>query len=56
MATLIGKRVLGIALGYAEFKDHDVLDHGPTMAALTSKLTRGTWFAHRGRAVGVERL
>ena len=36
--TLVGQRVFGIALGYEDLTDHDVLRHDPTMALLVGKL------------------
>jgi hypothetical protein len=36
--TLIGERVLGIALGYEDLNDHDELRHDPVMAVLAGKL------------------
>ena len=38
VATLIGQRVFGIALGYEDLNDHDELRHDPLMAVLASKL------------------
>jgi hypothetical protein len=38
VATLIGQRVHGIALGYEDLNDHDTLRHDPTMAVLAGKL------------------
>ncbi len=38
VATLIGQRVFGIALGYEDLNDHDHLRHDPAMAALAGKL------------------
>ena len=38
MATLIGQRVFGIALGYEDLNDHEHLRHDPTMAVLVGKL------------------
>src|SRR3954447_13957493 len=38
VATLVGQRVFGIALGYADVNDHDVLRHDPTLAVLAGKL------------------
>ena len=38
VATLIGQRVFGIALGYADLNDHDELRHDPLMAVLAGKL------------------
>ena len=38
VATLIGQRVYGIALGYADLNDHDELRHDPLMAVLAGKL------------------
>ena len=39
LETLVGQRVLGIALGYEDLNDHDVLRHDPALAALLGKLT-----------------
>ena len=36
--TLVGQRVFGIALGYEDLVDHDVLRHDPIMAVLAGKL------------------
>src|SRR5262247_3834359 len=41
VATLIGQRVFGIALGYEDVNDHDDLRHDPIMAVLAGKLTAG---------------
>src|ERR1700678_2458650 len=38
VATLIGQRVFGIALGYEDLNDHDGLRHDPLMAVLARKL------------------
>src|SRR6202167_3077484 len=38
VATLIGQRVYGIALGYADLNDHDELRQAPLMAVLAAKL------------------
>ena len=38
VATLIGQRVHGIALGYEDLNDHDELRHDPIMAVLAGKL------------------
>ncbi len=42
VATLIGQRVFGIALGYEDLIDHDQIRHDPVLAVLAGKLT-----AHR---------
>ena len=39
VATLVGQRVFGIALGYEDLNDHDELRHDPMMAVLAGKLT-----------------
>ena len=39
VATLVGQRVFGIALGYEDLNDHDELRHDPMMAILACKLT-----------------
>jgi hypothetical protein len=39
VATLVGQRVFGIALGYEDVVDHDALRHDPIMAVLAGKLT-----------------
>ncbi len=36
--TLVGQRVLGIALGYEDLNDHDHLRHDPVIATLVGKL------------------
>lgn len=38
VATLVGQRVFGIALGYEDLEDHDTLRHDPVMAVLAGKL------------------
>jgi hypothetical protein len=38
VATLVGQRVFGIALGYEDLNDHDELRHDPIMAVLAGKL------------------
>jgi hypothetical protein len=42
VATLIGQRIFGIALGYEDVNDHDELRHDPVMHVLAGKLS-----AHR---------
>jgi len=36
VATLVGQRVFGIALGYEDLNDHDELRHDPLMAVLNT--------------------
>jgi hypothetical protein len=38
IATLVGQRVFGLALGYEDLLDHDRLRHDPVMAILAGKL------------------
>jgi hypothetical protein len=38
VATLVGQRVFGIALGYEDLSDHDHLRHDPVLAVLAGKL------------------
>jgi Transposase DDE domain group 1 len=38
VATLVGQRIFGIALGYEDLIDHDHLRHDPVLAALAGKL------------------
>jgi hypothetical protein len=38
VASLVGQRVIGIALGYEDLIDHDQLRHDPVMAVLGGKL------------------
>jgi DDE family transposase len=38
VVTLVGQRVFGIALGYEDLNDHDVLRHDPALAVLAGKL------------------
>jgi hypothetical protein len=37
VATLVGQRVFGIALGYEDVVDHDELRHAPILAVLAGK-------------------
>jgi hypothetical protein len=39
VATLLGQRLVGLALGYEDVNDHDALRHDPLFAALAGKLT-----------------
>ena len=39
VATLVGQRVLALALGYEDLVDHDQLRHDPVLAAVAGKLT-----------------
>ncbi len=39
LETLLMQRVVGIALGYEDLDDHDILRHDPMMAVLAGKLT-----------------
>jgi hypothetical protein len=39
VATLVGQRVFGIALGYEDLNDHDRLRHDPMLAVLAGKLS-----------------
>jgi hypothetical protein len=38
LETLVGQRVFGLALGYEDLVDHDLLRHDPVMATLLGKL------------------
>ncbi len=38
VSTLVGQRVVGIALGYEDVADHDALRHDPVLAVLAGKL------------------
>src|ERR1700761_9519762 len=38
VATLVGQRIYGIALGYEDLNDHDELRRDPVMAVLAGKL------------------
>ena len=38
VATLVGQRIFGIALGYEDLNDHDDLRHDPVMSVLAGKL------------------
>jgi hypothetical protein len=38
VGTLVGQRIIGIALGYEDLNDHDELRHDPLMAVLSGKL------------------
>ena len=48
VATLVGQRVFGIALGYEDLNDHDELRHDPVMQVLAGKLK-----AHRAECAPV---
>jgi hypothetical protein len=39
VATLVGQRIYGIALGYEDLIDHDTLRHDPVLSVLAGKLT-----------------
>ena len=39
VATLVGQRIYGIALGYEDLIDHDTLRHDPVFSVLAGKLT-----------------
>ncbi len=41
VATLVGRRVFGIALGHEDVADHDRLRHDPVLAILAGKLAAG---------------
>ena len=46
--TLVGQRVVGIALGYEDLNDHDQLRHDPVMAVLAGGArTARQWLANR---------
>src|SRR5258708_30977416 len=47
VATLVGQRVFGIALGYEDLNDHDELRHDPMMAVWRASLRRGARIARR---------
>jgi hypothetical protein len=52
IATLVGQRVVGIALGYEDLLDHDRLRHDPVMAILAGKLEarRPDWAPLAGKS------
>src|SRR6185436_3877507 len=50
VATLVGQRVFGIALGYEDLNDHDELRHDPLMAVLAGKLERDARTARQSPA------
>ena len=45
--TLVGQRVLGIALGYEDLVGHDQLRHDPTLAVLAAICRPGARIARR---------
>ena len=47
VATMVGQRIYGIALGYEDVVDHDELRHDPIMAALASIFDRRNLAASR---------
>ena len=50
IATLVGQRVYGIALGYEDLVDHDQLRHDPVLAAVVGKLSARRSSVRRWRA------
>src|SRR5262252_5235141 len=52
VATMVGQRVFGIALGYEDLNDHDELRHDPMMAVLAGKLAarRADWAPVAGKS------
>ena len=50
VATLVGQRIFGLALGYEDLNDHDALRHDPLFAVLASKLRRVAPTARRSPA------
>jgi Transposase DDE domain group 1 len=47
VATLVGQRVFGIALGYEDLIDHDRLRHDPVLGVVLGRLEHGTAGADR---------
>jgi Transposase DDE domain group 1 len=47
VATLVGQRVFGIALGYEDLNDHDELRHDPMMAVWPASSKRGARIVRR---------
>jgi hypothetical protein len=41
VGTLVGQRVIGIALGYEDLNDHEQLRHDPLLGAVIGKLSSG---------------
>ena len=55
VATLVGQRIFGLALGYEDLNDHDALRHDPLFAVLAGKLkARRADCANGGGQVGVQ--
>ena len=54
MATLVGQRVFGIALGYEDLIDHDELRHDPVMAVLAGKLEARRRMCAGGRQIDAQ--
>src|SRR5439155_6415422 len=54
VATLVGQRVFGIALGYEDLNDHDALRHDPMMAVLAGKLKASRGLRAGGRQVDAQ--
>jgi Transposase DDE domain group 1 len=52
IATMVGQRVFGLALGYEDVLDHDWLRHDPVMAVLAGKLEarRPNWAPLAGKS------
>ena len=47
VATLVGQRVVGIALGYEDLLDHDELRHDPVLAAVAASSRPAARLARR---------
>src|SRR5512138_1323323 len=52
LRTMVGQRVIGIALGHEDLVDHDDLRHDPVLAAVLGKLTprRQDWPSLAGKS------
>jgi hypothetical protein len=50
VATLVGQRVVAIALGYEDLIDHDELRHDPVLAVLAGKARPAAAIARRSPA------
>src|SRR6266568_5143882 len=56
VATLVGQRVFGIALGYEDLNDHDELRHDPMMAVLAGKLEAARYHKISHSPVAIKHL
>jgi hypothetical protein len=55
VATLVGQRIFGLALGYEHLNDHDALRHDPLFAVLVEQVEGASHRLRAGRRRGLSR-